>query len=109
MDSLKNKQAAKNRQEKIRKVATLRAQGRGSSAMPLHVSKKRKYPSEFQSSRKIATGLSTYSKPREVVANAPCYGIRKGLMTSQGPLTPPPFPLLMKDKEYAVGTTHSIV
>ena len=30
-------------------------------------------------------------------------------MTSQGPVAPPPLPLLVKDKEYAVDTAHSIV
>ncbi|KAM4077187.1 hypothetical protein ACJW30_12G120600 [Castanea mollissima] len=47
MDSLKNKQAAKNRQEEIRKAAHLRAQGGGSSALPPHVSTKRKYTSDL--------------------------------------------------------------
>ena len=30
-------------------------------------------------------------------------------MTSQGPIIPPPIPLLVKDKEYVVDTTRSIV
>ena len=47
MDSLKNKQATKNRQEEIKKVATLRAQGGGSSTLPPHVSKKTKYSSNL--------------------------------------------------------------
>ena len=77
--------------------------------MPPYASKKRKYPFEFQSSRKSATNPSTYLEPREVVADAPCHGIRKGLMNSQGPVAPPSLPLLVKDKEYAVDTARSII
>ena len=46
MESAKNKQAAKNRQEEINKAATLRAQGEGLSAQPSHASKKRKQTSD---------------------------------------------------------------
>ena len=77
--------------------------------MPIHASKKRKYPSEFESSRKSATGPSTCLEPREVVVDALHHGIGKGLMTSQGPVAPPSLLLLVKDKEYAVDTTRSIV
>ena len=77
--------------------------------MPPHASKKRKYPFEFQSSRKSATSPSTYLEPREVVADTPCHGVGKGLMNSQGPAAPPLLPLLVKDKEYAVDTARSII
>ena len=30
-------------------------------------------------------------------------------MTSQGPVAPPPLPLLVKDKEYVVDIAHSII
>nr|POF19544.1 hypothetical protein CFP56_48318 [Quercus suber] len=83
MDSLKNKQAAKNRQEEIKKVVALRAQG--------------------------FSGSSTRPKARKVAADAPRNRIGKGLMISQGLITPPPLPLLVKDKEYAMDTTYSIV
>ena len=45
MESKKNKQVVKNKQEEIKMAATLRAQGGGSSALPPHVFKKRKYTS----------------------------------------------------------------
>ena len=77
--------------------------------MPLHASKKRKYPFEFESSRKSATSPFTCPEPREVVADALRHGIGKGLMTSQGPVAPFPLLLLVKDKEYAVDSTRSIV
>ena len=77
--------------------------------MPIHASKKRKYASEFESSRKSATGPSTCLEPREVVVDALHHGIGKGLMTSQGPVAPPPLPLLVKDKEYVVDIAHSII
>nr|POE57166.1 hypothetical protein CFP56_34129 [Quercus suber] len=109
MDSLKNKQAAKNRQEEIKKVVALRAQGGGSSALPLHVSKRRKHAFNVHLSGKGFSGSSTRPKAWKVVANAPRNGIGKGLMISQGPITPPPLPLLVKDKEYAMDTTYSIV
>lgn len=109
MESIKNKQAAKNRQEKIKMVATLRAQGGGSSALPPHVSKKRKYTSNVQSTGKGASGSSTRPEARDIVVDAPRHGVEKGLMTSQGSIIPPPLPLLVKDKEYAVDTARSIV
>ena len=77
--------------------------------MPPYTSKKRKYPFKFKSSRKSATGPSTRSEPHEVVADALRHGIRKGLMTSQGLVAPPPLLLLVKDKEYAMDIACSIV
>ena len=110
MESLKNKQAAKNRQEEIKKVVVAqRAQGGGSSAPAPHASKKRKYPSDVQSSGKGVGGSFVRSDVREGAINPPCHKMGKGLMTSQGPVVPPPFPLLVKDKGYAVDTTRSIV
>ena len=44
-----------------------------------------------------------------MAADAPCHGVGKGLMTSYGHVVPPPLPLLVKDKEYAVDTTRFIV
>jgi len=44
-----------------------------------------------------------------VVADAPRHGVGKGLITSQGHIVPPPLPLLVKDKEYAVYTACFIV
>lgn len=52
---------------------------------------------------------ATCLETRKVVADALRHGIRKGLMTSQGPITPPLLPLLEKDKEYVVDNAHSIV
>ena len=109
MDSMKNKQATKNRQEEIKKVAVLRAQGRGSSVLPPYVSKKRKHASNVQSSGKGGSGSSTRSETCEVIADALHHGVRKGLMTSQDLIVPPPLPLLVKDKEYAVDIACSIV
>ena len=109
MESKKNKQAVKNKQEKIKIVATLRAQGGGSSALPPHVSKKRKYTSNVQSSSKGASGSSTCPKAHDIVVDALRHGVRKGLMTSQGSIVPPPLLLLVKDKEYTVDTARSIV
>ena len=109
MDFLKNKQVVKDKQEEIKKATALRAQGRGSSIVPPHVSKNRKYPSDLQSSGKSANGPSIRLKARKVASDTPCHGIRKGLITSQGPITPPPLPLLVKDKEYAVDTAGSII
>ena len=109
MDSLKNKQTAKNRQEEIKKVTTLRAQGGGSSALPPHVSKKTKYSSNLQLSGEGASGSSTHPKAHEFTVDDPRHGVAMGLMTSQGPVAPPPFPLLVKDKEYAMDTARSIV
>ena len=77
--------------------------------MPPHVSKKSKYPYDLQLLGKSANGPSIHPKTCKVVANTPRHGIGKGLMTSQGPITPFPLPLLVKDKEYAVDTAHSIV
>lgn len=77
MDFLKNKQAMKDRQEEIKKATALRAQGRGSSTMPSHVSKKRKYPLDLQSSGKSASGPSICPKARKVASDAPRHGIRK--------------------------------
>ena len=99
MDSLKNKQAAKNRQKEIKKVVTLRAQGGGSLAMSHHVSKERKHAFDAQSSDKGASGSSTQLETCEVATD----------VLRQGPVVPPLLSLLMKDKEYAVDTTHSIV
>ena len=44
-----------------------------------------------------------------MVADAPRHRVGKGLITSQGHVVPPPLPLLVKDKEYAVDTTRFIV
>nr|POF00815.1 hypothetical protein CFP56_62363 [Quercus suber] len=52
---------------------------------------------------------STHPEPCEVIVDALHHGVGKGLMTSQGPVTPLPLPLLVKDKEYAVVTTRSII
>ena len=109
MDSLKNKQAAKNSNEEIKKAVALRAQGGGSSALPPYVSKKRKYASDVQLSGKGANGPSARLEICKVFADAPCHGVGKGLMTYQGPVTPSPLPLLVKDNEYAMNTTRSIV
>ena len=79
------------------------------SALPPYISRKRKHPFEFQSLRKSATGPSTCPELHKVVVDAPYHGIRKGLMTSQGAIAFPPLPLLVKDREYAVDTTRSIV
>nr|POE89315.1 hypothetical protein CFP56_77433 [Quercus suber] len=62
MDSLKNKQAAKSRQEEIKKANALRAQGGGFSTLSLHASKKGKYSSNLQSSGKSANGPSIRPK-----------------------------------------------
>ncbi|KAF3963144.1 hypothetical protein CMV_012442 [Castanea mollissima] len=80
-DPLKNKQAMKNRQEEIKKAATLRAQGGGSSALPLHVSKKRKHTSDVQSLSKGASGSSTHPETHEVAIDAPRHGIGKDLIS----------------------------
>ena len=110
MESLKNKQAAENRQEEIKKVARAqRAQGGGSSALAPHASKKRKYPSNVQSSSKGAGRMSVCSDVRKGATNPPHHRVGKGLMTSQGLVVPPPLPLLVKDKGYDVDTTHSII
>ena len=110
MESLKNKQAAKNRQEEIKKVAgAQRAQGGGSSALALHASKKRKYPSNVQSSGKGAGRMSVCLDVQKGAADPPHHGVGKGLMTSQGLAVPPPLPLLVKDKGYDVDTAHSII
>ena len=82
MDSLKNKQVVKNRQKEIKRAAALRAQGGGSSVMPLHASKKRKYPFELQSSRKNATSPSICPEAREVTIDVPRHSVGKGIMTS---------------------------
>ena len=110
MESLKNKQEAENRQEEFKKVAEAqRAQGGGSSALAPHTSKKRKYPSDVQSSGKGAGRMSVCSDARKGAADPPHHGVGKGLMTSQGLVVPPPLPLSMKDKGYDVDTTHSII
>nr|POF23438.1 hypothetical protein CFP56_07350 [Quercus suber] len=85
MESSKNKQAAKNRQEEIKKVVALRAQGKGTG------------------------GPSICLEVREVAADAPCQRVGKGLMTSQGHVIPSPLPLLMKDKEHVVDIARFIV
>ena len=87
----------------------MKAQGEGSSAIPHHVSKKRKHTSDVQSSDKGASGSSIRPKTREVVPDALRHKVKKGLMTSQGPVAPPPLPLLVKDRDYAMDTTRSIV
>nr|POE55926.1 hypothetical protein CFP56_45141 [Quercus suber] len=69
----------------------------------------RKHASDVQSSSKGGSGSFTRPETHEVIADAPCHGVRKGLMASQGLVTPPPLPLLVKDKEYAVDTVRSIV
>ena len=110
MESLKNRQAVENRQEEIKKVAgAQRAQGRGSSALAPYASKKRKYPSDVQSSGKGAGRMSVCSDIRKGAADPPHHGVGKGLMTSQGLVVPPPLPLLVKDKGYDVDTAHSII
>ncbi|KAK9983150.1 hypothetical protein SO802_032675 [Lithocarpus litseifolius] len=109
MDSLKNKQAAKKSQEEIKKATMLKAQGGGFLALPPHVSKKRKYSSDLQSLGKATNGSFNHPETRQVVAGTPCHRIGKGLMTSQGPVVPPPLHLLVKDKKYAIHTTHSVV
>ena len=78
------------------------------STLSLHASNKTKYSSDLQSSGKSASGPSIRPETCEVVVDAPHHGIGKGLMTSQGPVATP-LPLLVKDKKYAVDTTHSIV
>ena len=87
----------------------MRAQGGELSALPPHTSKKRKYSFDLQSPGKGASSSSTRPKTRKVVANTPPHGVEKGLMTSQGPVTTFPLPLLVKDKEYAVDTARSII
>ena len=72
----------KNKQEEIKMAATLRAQGGGSSALPPHVSEKRKYYSNVQSLSKGVSGSSTHSEAHDIAINAPRHGVRKGLMTS---------------------------
>lgn len=109
MELAKNKQAAKNKQEGIKKAATLRAQGGGSSAQPTHAFEKRKHTSDLQSLSKGVSGSTIHPEACKVVADAPCHGKGKGLITSQGPVIPPSLPLLVKDKGYAVDIARSIV
>ena len=90
MESAKNKQATKNRQEKIKKVAALKAQDRGSWAQPSHTSKKRKHAFNVQSSSKGVSGSSIHPKAYEVVIDALRHGKGKGLMTSQCLVFPSP-------------------
>lgn len=90
-------------------AATLKAQGGGSSTLPPHVSKKRKYTSNVQSSGKGASRFSTHPEARDIAVDAPRHGVGKGLMTFQGTIVPPPLPLLVKDKEYAIDIACSIV
>nr|POF15901.1 hypothetical protein CFP56_17141 [Quercus suber] len=82
MDSLKNKQAAKSRQEEIKKANALKAQGGGLSTLSLHASKKRKYSSDLQSSGKSANGPSIRLETCKIVVDVPHHGIGKGFMTS---------------------------
>ena len=81
----------------------------GSSALPHHVSRKRKYTSNVQSLGKRTSEPSTRLEACDTTADAPRHGVRKGLMTSQGSIVPPPLPLLVKDKEYVVDTARSVV
>nr|POF22775.1 hypothetical protein CFP56_09752 [Quercus suber] len=76
---------------------------------PTHASKKRQHTFDVQSSSKGVSGSSIRLEACEVVADAPRHGKGKSLMTSQGPAVSPPLPLLVKDKGYAVDTTHSII
>ena len=87
----------------------MRAQSGGLSAQPIHASKKRKHTSDVQSSSKGVSGSSIRLEACKVVVNASHHGKGKGLMTSQGPIVPPPLPLLVKDKGYVVVTARSIV
>lgn len=110
MKPLKNKQTAKNRQEEIKKAtAAQRAQGGVSSGPTPHASKKRKYPSDIQSSGKGARRLSICLDVWEGAVDHPRYRVGKGLITSQGLVVPPPLPFLVKDKGYALDTAHSIL
>lgn len=110
MESSKNKQAAKNRQEEIKKAAAaLRAQGGGLLAQVSHASKKRNHTPNVQSLGKGVGGSSVCLEVHEGVVDPPHHGVGKGLMTSQGPVIPLLLPLLMKDKEYVVDTACSIV
>ncbi|KAF3963579.1 hypothetical protein CMV_012052 [Castanea mollissima] len=81
----------------------------GSSTQAAHASKKRRYTFDVQSSGKGAGGSNTRPEVREGATDPPRHGVGKGLMTFQGPIVPPPLPLLVKDKEYAVDTARSIV
>nr|POE62236.1 hypothetical protein CFP56_71360 [Quercus suber] len=65
MDSMKNKQAVKNRQEEIKKVAALRAQSGGLLVLPPNVFKRRKHASNVQSSGKGGSGSSTRLETRK--------------------------------------------
>ncbi|KAF3963578.1 hypothetical protein CMV_012051 [Castanea mollissima] len=110
MELSKNNQAAKNKEKEIRKATTaMQTQGGGSSTQATHASKKRRYTFDVQSSGKGTGGSNTRPKVREGAAGPPRHGVGKGLMTFQGPIVPPPLPLLVKDKEYAIDTAHSIV
>nr|POF20765.1 hypothetical protein CFP56_76014 [Quercus suber] len=99
----------KNWQDEIKKADALRVQGGGLSAQPPHVSKKRKHTSDAQSSGKGANGSSIHPEACKVAIDAPRHGIGKGLMTSQGPVVPPPFPFLVKEKKYVTDTARSII
>nr|POE98162.1 hypothetical protein CFP56_57406 [Quercus suber] len=67
----------KNKQKEIKMAATLKAQGGGSSTLPPHVSKKRKYTSNVQSSGKGASSFSTHPEARDIAVDAPRHGEHK--------------------------------
>lgn len=82
MESSKNKQAVKNRQEEIKKaVVALRAQGGGSSAQAPHAFKKRKHTPDIQLLGKGAGGSSVRPEVREGAVDPPRHEVGKGLMT----------------------------
>ena len=83
MESAKNKQAVKNKQEEIKKAAAaIRASGWSLLAQAPHASKNRKHTPDVQLSGKGTDGLSVPPYVREGAIDPPCHGVGKGLMTS---------------------------
>ena len=63
----------------------------------------------FNFQEKVQVVPPTCLEIHEVVADTPHHRVGKGFMTFQGPVAPLPFPMLVKDKEYAVDTTHCVI
>ena len=83
MESAKNKQAVKNKQEEIKKAAAaIRASGWSLLAQAPHASKNRKHTPDVQSSGKGTSGLSVRSYVWEGAVDPSRHGVGKGLMTS---------------------------
>ena len=83
MESAKNKQAVKNKQEEIKKAAAaMRASGWRLLAQAPHASKNKKHTPDVQSSGKGTGGLSVRQYVRAGAVNPPRHEVGKGLMTS---------------------------